>query len=165
MRTLKLSGHVGFDSLPDQLVNKSVQNGFVFNILCIGKLTIIVYNDRTYLIKYLNCMIHQQRALVIHPWLIASPFCRHYCCTYLEWRLIVNPHVSYLHGYKYCWICSVGKENYKCRLNHGQISYKRLTKIEWKDWPNKSTSTIDMSQCTHLILIMWSPLLALLLPI
>lgn len=37
MRTLKLSGHVGFDSLPDQLVNKSVQNGFVFNILCIGK--------------------------------------------------------------------------------------------------------------------------------
>ncbi|XP_050672945.1 septin-2 [Leptidea sinapis] len=37
MRTLKLSGHVGFDSLPDQLVNKSVQNGFVFNILCIGE--------------------------------------------------------------------------------------------------------------------------------
>jgi septin 6/8/11 len=38
IRNLKLSGHVGFDSLPDQLVNKSVQNGFVFNILCIGKL-------------------------------------------------------------------------------------------------------------------------------
>lgn len=37
IRNLKLSGHVGFDSLPDQLVNKSVQNGFVFNILCIGK--------------------------------------------------------------------------------------------------------------------------------
>lgn len=36
-RTLKLAGHVGFDSLPDQLVNKSVQNGFVFNIMCIGK--------------------------------------------------------------------------------------------------------------------------------
>lgn len=36
-RTLKLSGHVGFDSLPDQLVSKSVQNGFVFNILCIGE--------------------------------------------------------------------------------------------------------------------------------
>lgn len=35
-RTLKLAGHVGFDSLPDQLVNKSVQNGFVFNIMCIG---------------------------------------------------------------------------------------------------------------------------------
>ena len=32
VRILKLSGHVGFDSLPDQLVNKSVQNGFVFNI-------------------------------------------------------------------------------------------------------------------------------------
>ncbi|XP_069686591.1 septin-2 isoform X1 [Periplaneta americana] len=37
IRNLKLSGHVGFDSLPDQLVNKSVQNGFVFNILCIGE--------------------------------------------------------------------------------------------------------------------------------
>lgn len=36
LRTLKLSGHVGFDSLPSQLVNKSVQNGFLFNILCIG---------------------------------------------------------------------------------------------------------------------------------
>lgn len=37
IRNLKLSGHVGFDSLPDQLVNKSVLNGFVFNILCIGR--------------------------------------------------------------------------------------------------------------------------------
>lgn len=36
-RNLKLAGHVGFDSLPDQLVNKSVQNGFIFNILCIGE--------------------------------------------------------------------------------------------------------------------------------
>lgn len=33
----KLGGHVGFDSLPDQLVNKSVQQGFVFNIMCIGE--------------------------------------------------------------------------------------------------------------------------------
>lgn len=37
LRTLKLSGHVGFDNLPDQLVNKAVQNGFIFNILCIGE--------------------------------------------------------------------------------------------------------------------------------
>ncbi|CAB0016821.1 unnamed protein product [Nesidiocoris tenuis] len=37
LRNLKLSGHVGFDSLPDQLVSKSVQNGFIFNILCIGE--------------------------------------------------------------------------------------------------------------------------------
>jgi len=36
-RNLKLGGHVGFDSLPDQLVNKSVQNGFSFNILSIGE--------------------------------------------------------------------------------------------------------------------------------
>ena len=36
VRNLKLGGHVGFDSLPDQLVNKSVQSGFSFNILCIG---------------------------------------------------------------------------------------------------------------------------------
>ncbi|CAH0560975.1 unnamed protein product [Brassicogethes aeneus] len=37
MRNLQLSGHVGFDSLPDQLVSKSVQNGFIFNIMCIGE--------------------------------------------------------------------------------------------------------------------------------
>ena len=37
LRALKQSGHVGFDSLPDQLVNKSVQNGFVFNVMCIGE--------------------------------------------------------------------------------------------------------------------------------
>ena len=36
-RTLGLTGHVGFDSLPDQLVNKSVNKGFVFNMLCIGE--------------------------------------------------------------------------------------------------------------------------------
>ena len=38
MRNLNLGGHVGFDSLPDQLVNKAVAVGFAFNILCIGKL-------------------------------------------------------------------------------------------------------------------------------
>ncbi|XP_066252830.1 septin-2 isoform X1 [Euwallacea similis] len=37
VRNLMLSGHVGFDSLPDQLVSKSVQNGFIFNIMCIGE--------------------------------------------------------------------------------------------------------------------------------
>ncbi|KAK3696473.1 hypothetical protein QZH41_002435 [Actinostola sp. cb2023] len=36
-RQLRLAGHVGFDSLPDQLVNKSVNRGFAFNILCIGE--------------------------------------------------------------------------------------------------------------------------------
>lgn len=36
-RTVPLSGHVGFDSLPDQLVNKSVNHGFCFNILCVGE--------------------------------------------------------------------------------------------------------------------------------
>ncbi|XP_071787744.1 septin-11-like [Asterias amurensis] len=36
-RDLRLSGHVGFDSLPDQLVNKSVAQGFSFNILCVGE--------------------------------------------------------------------------------------------------------------------------------
>lgn len=37
IRQLQMGGHVGFDTLPDQLVNKSVQNGFAFNILCIGE--------------------------------------------------------------------------------------------------------------------------------
>ncbi|OCT92469.1 septin-8-A [Xenopus laevis] len=36
-RTMPLSGHVGFDSLPDQLVEKSIRQGFCFNILCIGE--------------------------------------------------------------------------------------------------------------------------------
>lgn len=35
-RNLELGGHVGFDSLPDQLVSKSVAQGFSFNILCVG---------------------------------------------------------------------------------------------------------------------------------
>ena len=32
-----LATHVGFDSLPNQLVNKSVSQGFCFNILCVGE--------------------------------------------------------------------------------------------------------------------------------
>ncbi|XP_051930920.1 septin-8-A-like isoform X4 [Hippocampus zosterae] len=36
-RTVELGGHVGFDSLPDQLVSKTVTQGFSFNILCIGE--------------------------------------------------------------------------------------------------------------------------------
>ncbi|XP_078268291.1 septin-6 isoform X1 [Rhinoraja longicauda] len=36
-RNLLLSSHVGFDSMPDQLVNKSVCQGFCFNILCVGE--------------------------------------------------------------------------------------------------------------------------------
>ncbi|XP_074650387.1 septin-2-like isoform X2 [Tubulanus polymorphus] len=37
VRPLNLNGHVGFDSLPDQLVNKSVSQGFCFNIMCVGE--------------------------------------------------------------------------------------------------------------------------------
>lgn len=36
-REPKLEGHVGFDSLPDQLVTKATQRGFNFNVLCIGE--------------------------------------------------------------------------------------------------------------------------------
>ena len=36
-RELKLAGNVGFVSLPDQLVNKRVNRGFYFNILCVGE--------------------------------------------------------------------------------------------------------------------------------
>uniref|UniRef100_A0A8C5AV94 Septin n=1 Tax=Gadus morhua TaxID=8049 RepID=A0A8C5AV94_GADMO len=36
-RSLELAGHVGFDSLPDQLVSKAVSQGFCFNILCVGE--------------------------------------------------------------------------------------------------------------------------------
>ncbi|XP_043836215.1 septin-8-like [Dromiciops gliroides] len=37
VRFLTLSGHVGFDSLPEQLVNKRLARGFGFNILCVGE--------------------------------------------------------------------------------------------------------------------------------
>ncbi|XP_041128181.1 septin-11-like isoform X2 [Polyodon spathula] len=37
VRPLSMSGHVGFDSLPDQLVSRSTSQGFCFNILCIGE--------------------------------------------------------------------------------------------------------------------------------
>ncbi|XP_008592495.1 PREDICTED: septin-10, partial [Galeopterus variegatus] len=37
IRSLTMSGHVGFESLPDQLVNRSIQQGFFFNILCVGE--------------------------------------------------------------------------------------------------------------------------------
>ncbi|CAI9179562.1 unnamed protein product [Rangifer tarandus platyrhynchus] len=36
-RTVPLAGHVGFDRLPNQLMNKSVSQGFCFNILCMGE--------------------------------------------------------------------------------------------------------------------------------
>lgn len=37
IRHCKLTGHVGFDSLPDQRVTKETQRGFTFNVLCIGE--------------------------------------------------------------------------------------------------------------------------------
>ncbi|ODM98331.1 Septin-2 [Orchesella cincta] len=37
IRELPMAGRVGFDSLPDQLVHKSMGKGFVFNILCVGE--------------------------------------------------------------------------------------------------------------------------------
>ena len=37
IRHLTLGGHVGFDSLPDQLVNQAVTSGFTFNIMCVGE--------------------------------------------------------------------------------------------------------------------------------
>ncbi|XP_061328651.1 LOW QUALITY PROTEIN: septin-10 [Pezoporus flaviventris] len=36
-RALSLSGHVGFSTLPDQLVKKFISRGFCFNILCVGE--------------------------------------------------------------------------------------------------------------------------------
>ncbi|XP_064482281.1 septin-2-like [Ornithodoros turicata] len=37
LRSLKIQGHVGFDSLPNQIVSRSIQQGYSFNILCIGE--------------------------------------------------------------------------------------------------------------------------------
>ncbi|XP_060030096.1 septin-14 [Erinaceus europaeus] len=37
LRCLTLFGHFGFECLPHQLVNRSIQQGFSFNILCVGE--------------------------------------------------------------------------------------------------------------------------------
>nr|Q9DA97.3 RecName: Full=Septin-14 [Mus musculus] len=37
IRCLSTLGHFGFECLPTQLVNKSIQKGFSFNILCVGE--------------------------------------------------------------------------------------------------------------------------------
>ncbi|XP_032742585.1 septin-14 [Rattus rattus] len=37
IRCLTTLGHFGFECLPTQLVNKSIQKGFSFNILCVGE--------------------------------------------------------------------------------------------------------------------------------
>ncbi|KAM6155837.1 septin-14 [Rhynchocyon petersi] len=37
VRCLSLLSHFGFECLPRQLVNKSIKNGFSFNILCVGE--------------------------------------------------------------------------------------------------------------------------------
>ena len=44
LREATPSGHVGFDSLPDQVVNKATGAGFCFNILCIGETGIGEFN-------------------------------------------------------------------------------------------------------------------------
>ncbi|VDK85306.1 unnamed protein product [Litomosoides sigmodontis] len=36
-RALQLNGHVGFDSLPHQLVRKCTERGFQFNLMCVGE--------------------------------------------------------------------------------------------------------------------------------
>ncbi|CAJ0572296.1 unnamed protein product, partial [Mesorhabditis spiculigera] len=37
IRTIELNGHVGFDAMPHQLVRKAVDQGFQFNLMCVGE--------------------------------------------------------------------------------------------------------------------------------
>ncbi|XP_015993995.2 septin-14 [Rousettus aegyptiacus] len=37
IRCLNMLGHFGFECLPHQLVNRSIQQGFSFNVLCVGE--------------------------------------------------------------------------------------------------------------------------------
>jgi len=57
-RSLALRGHVGFDSLPDQLVNKSVAEGFTFNVICIGLFTAFkhICRDLKFVIMHLSSL-------------------------------------------------------------------------------------------------------------
>ncbi|CAJ0942881.1 unnamed protein product, partial [Mesorhabditis belari] len=36
-RTLELNGNVGFDTLPHQMVKKAIEQGFHFNLMCVGE--------------------------------------------------------------------------------------------------------------------------------
>ena len=85
---MKLTGHVGFDSLPDQLVNKSVNKGFSFNILCIGmciKYFICIYLEG---LKYLDIVdfVHGRLFSVV----ITKPHLNYYLCLCMFSRLIEN---------------------------------------------------------------------------
>ncbi|CAJ0931806.1 unnamed protein product, partial [Mesorhabditis belari] len=37
VRVIELNGHVGFDSMPHQLVKKAIEQGFQFNLMCVGE--------------------------------------------------------------------------------------------------------------------------------
>ncbi|TRY54729.1 hypothetical protein DNTS_031255 [Danionella cerebrum] len=69
-RTLSLSGHVGFDSLPDQLVSKSVQNGFSFNILCVGETGI---GKSTLMNTLFNTTFEEEEASHFHERVLLRP--------------------------------------------------------------------------------------------
>ena len=66
-RELQLNGHVGFDSLPDQLVNKCVSKGFDFNILCIG-----TYIYRHHLQSFI-CQLCILCLALLYVYIISSP--------------------------------------------------------------------------------------------
>lgn len=67
-RNLSLGGHVGFDSLPDQLVSKSVTQGFCFNILCVGEYQATVC---------VRCAWHTVLN-IIYSWELTEMPCRNY---------------------------------------------------------------------------------------
>ncbi|GCC21974.1 hypothetical protein chiPu_0000357 [Chiloscyllium punctatum] len=69
-RTLSLSGHVGFDSLPDQLVGKSVSQGFCFNILCVGETGI---GKSTLMNTLFNTMFESEEATHYEPGVRLKP--------------------------------------------------------------------------------------------
>uniref|UniRef100_A0A4W3GLG4 Septin n=1 Tax=Callorhinchus milii TaxID=7868 RepID=A0A4W3GLG4_CALMI len=73
-RSLSLGGHVGFDSLPDQLVSKSVSQGFCFNILCVGETGI---GKSTLMNTLFNTMFEKEEATHYEPGVRLKP--RTYC--------------------------------------------------------------------------------------
>ncbi|XP_062909276.1 septin-8-B-like [Mobula hypostoma] len=69
-RNLSLDGHVGFDSLPDQLVSKSVSQGFCFNILCVGETGI---GKSTLMNTLFNTMFESDEATHYEPGVRLKP--------------------------------------------------------------------------------------------
>ena len=88
-RGLEQTGNVGFDSLPDQLVNKAVKKGFDFNILCIGEqLTLCLNIMCTVLVYMLRARVNYMYIYIGRSTVTSHLKVTDYTCTCTTIKLI-----------------------------------------------------------------------------